>query len=96
MGWRPGGSLLMRCVWACRCAHHRAPGAELIEPAHFGTPEIGAILEQPTAHQWQESWGSTARASAAARAVNDVSGVVSLDGLAARIETVLGEVGSLN
>lgn len=76
-------------------AHRLAPGAELIEPAHFGTPELGATLEHPTAHQWQESLGEYLgrdRIHAAARAAKDVSGVVSLSGLAARIEAMLGEV----
>lgn len=76
-------------------AHRHAPGAELIEPAHLGTPELGTLLEHPTAHDWQELLGdylSQNRIHPAARAVQDVSGVVSMSGLVARIESVLSEI----
>ena len=76
-------------------ATRHAPGAELIEPAHFGTPELGTILEHPTAHQWQETLGdylTRERTRAAAHAAQDVSGVVSMAGLVGRIETILGEL----
>lgn len=77
-------------------AHRQAPGAELIEPAHFGTPEIGSLLEHPTAHDWQAALGdylSRDRINAATRAAHDVSGVVSMSGLVTRIESILSGLG---
>lgn len=70
-------------------AHRRAPGAALLEPAHFGTAPLGLLVDPATAEAWAAaidaafSDGWMARAQRAAR---DAGPALSLDGLLGRLE----------
>jgi hypothetical protein len=73
--------------------HARTPGAELIEPAHFGTPEIGGLVESSTPGAWCEAIGSSLeRLSGTARAARDAGAAMSMDNVASRVERLVGEV----
>jgi len=76
-------------------AHPRAPGAELIRPEHFGTPEVGTIVEDPGAEGWRRAIVqhlSLERWPYATRAARDAGAVLSMDGMGARLERVLNDV----
>lgn len=75
-------------------AHMHSPGAELIEPSHFGTPEIGTIVREESPVAWAAALRSSMESLAlgqTTRAARDVSGALSLDGMCARLEAVLRE-----
>jgi glycosyltransferase involved in cell wall biosynthesis len=73
-------------------AHRGSPGAELVEPTHFGTPELGGIVARATAQAWAQAIGETLsreRLTGAERAARDAGAVVSMDAMAARVESIL-------
>ena len=73
-------------------AHPRAPGAELVRPEHFGTPEIGEIVADASAVGWSRAiQGSLSleRWPYAKRAARDAGEVLSMGGMAARVEHAL-------
>ncbi len=76
-------------------AHPLAPGAELIRPEHFGTPEVGMIVDRPDAEGWRRAivrYLSLERWPYATRAARDAGAVLSLDGMAARVEHALHRI----
>lgn len=76
-------------------ARKGSPGAELVEPEFFGTPEVGGVISGPEPEAWSRAAGdalSRDRLGSAARAARDVSAAIGMDSMAARIEGVLGAV----
>ncbi len=73
-------------------AHPRSPGADLVRPEHFGTPELGTIVADPTPEGWCRAmveYLSLERWAYATRAARDAGAVLSMDGMAGRVEQTL-------
>ncbi|MCC6675694.1 MAG: hypothetical protein IT436_00995 [Phycisphaerales bacterium] len=70
-------------------AHRKAPGASLLEPAHFGTAPLGLLTDAGTAENWAallETAFSDGWIARAQRAARDAGPALSIDGLLDRLE----------
>lgn len=71
-----------------------ATGSELVRPEHFGTPELGTVVDGNREEEWASAIVqqlSIERWAYARRAARDAGAVLGMDGMATRVERLLSQ-----